>query len=532
MTVASGAILSGNGTAGNSVDVKSGGFLAPAVNTSGTRGDFGVAGTLTVVGAVNLETGSALDFDLSSMAASGNDLISMGGVLSLGSSLTFNFNELSGGLQLNTPYILVSGFTNAPSLTSEVTNFISGLSYTPTYSIVGDALEVSFSTAGPVESTNYYFTGGAGTNVFTTAGNFSDMASAGTTHLTAPGSTSDVFLNATGAANTPATLTTATTINSLTMVTPNSSLGGSGTLTLASTGTALLDSATGATTETVSPTVALGASQTWAVTSSTNTLQIGGPITGAHALTLNGGGTFQFANGNSTYSGGTHVTGNTKLLLANSTGTTTLGSGTLTVDPGSLIGGAGNASGLAAFHIGAGSGGTAQVQVGAGGNDTTGGLTLAASGASDITNANLTFNLNSAIAGQANLLDLDGTPVTLSGSTLTLNLIGTNVIAPGTTYVLIRDSAGFAGLNVPQGQDGMITSGLSIATSTYFGASLGNGGYTTGLYPNSFLVVTDGGTEIEVEVVPEPSTWALILGGLAALVFGQRRKSRQQECKL
>jgi hypothetical protein len=32
--------------------------------------------------------------------------------------------------------------------------------------------------------------------------------------------------------------------------------------------------------------------------------------------------------------------------------------------------------------------------------------------------------------------------------------------------------------------------------------------------------------DIEVEVVPEPSTWAMMIGGLAALVFWQRRKSK------
>jgi hypothetical protein len=31
-----------------------------------------------------------------------------------------------------------------------------------------------------------------------------------------------------------------------------------------------------------------------------------------------------------------------------------------------------------------------------------------------------------------------------------------------------------------------------------------------------------------VEVIPEPGTWALLLGGLAMLVFWQRRKSKSR----
>jgi hypothetical protein len=91
--------------------------------------------------------------------------------------------------------------------------------------------------------------------------------------------------------------------------------------------------------------------------------------------------------------------------------------------------------------------------------------------------------------------------------------------------VLMTDSAGFAGLNLAQGTDGVITSGLTILPNAYFGAQNGSG-QTSGFYSNSVLLVTDGGTEIEIEVVPEPGTWAMMLGGLAMLVVWQRRKSK------
>ena len=54
-------------------------------------------------------------------------------------------------------------------------------------------------------------------------------------------------------------------------------------------------------------------------------------------------------------------------------------------------------------------------------------------------------------------------------------------------------------------------------------------GAPAGWYNNSyvFLVNSGGVDDIEVEVVPEPSTWALMLGGLALLVLWQRRKGQR-----
>jgi hypothetical protein len=58
-----------------------------------------------------------------------------------------------------------------------------------------------------------------------------------------------------------------------------------------------------------------------------------------------------------------------------------------------------------------------------------------------------------------------------------------------------------------------------------FGTTL-DGSY----YANSYLVLyqnTNTGTDdIDVIVVPEPGTWAMMLSGLAVLVFWQRRKSK------
>jgi hypothetical protein len=302
------------------------------------------------------------------------------------------------------------------------------------------------------------------------------------------------------------------------------------TLVGASDGTVtngLTDGATGGTTETVNPVIALGGSQNWTVSNSTNTLTVAKGVTGSsgQTLTLNGPGTFNFSSGSSTGAYNTTVTANTRLLLGNGASGSALGTGTLTVARGATFGGAGQALNMAAFALGSGGTGTTQVQVGAGGTSTNTNLTLTATGASTIANANLTFNLSSTTRGQSNELVLGSTAITLSNTTLTLNITGSSIITAGTSYVLMTDSAGFAGLNVAQGTDGIITSGLTIAPNAFFGTQNGSG-FTSGFYANSFLFVTDGGTEIEVEVVPEPGTWAMMLGGLAMLVIWQRRRGK------
>ncbi len=142
---------------------------------------------------------------------------------------------------------------------------------------------------------------------------------------------------------------------------------------------------------------------------------------------------------------------------------------------------------------------------------------------STIHNANLVFNL--ATNGLSNnVLNLGSTDVNLGSTTLTLNLQGGNIVATGTQYDLINDAGGFSGLTTKMvdGQD-VITGGVSIANSTFFGTPNANG-YTTGFYNGSYLFLTDGGDQIDVEVVPEPGTWAMMLGGLALLVFIQRRR--------
>ena len=126
------AVLSGTGTVGGALTTSSANsnvaHLAPGINVANNLGG---AGTLTIAGNLTIGSGTNIDIDLSSSVSSGDDLLAMsGGTLSLGSSLTFNFNQLSGANTLNTasPYTLISGFTGTPTLpTSFTSTGITGL---------------------------------------------------------------------------------------------------------------------------------------------------------------------------------------------------------------------------------------------------------------------------------------------------------------------------------------------------------------------------------------------------------------------
>lgn len=135
------ATISGTGIATGAVTVTAASNITPA--TAGTAGtlSLGTTGGLTL-------TSATLHYDLATTNAVGggvNDLVSTS-ALTLG-TLVFNFNELGGSLDATGDlYTLISGTAvptgfNAADIT---TSFSSGPTYTPTYSIQGDNLDVSF----------------------------------------------------------------------------------------------------------------------------------------------------------------------------------------------------------------------------------------------------------------------------------------------------------------------------------------------------------------------------------------------------
>jgi hypothetical protein len=170
-------------------------------------------------------------------------------------------------------------------------------------------------------------------------------------------------------------------------------------------------------------------------------------------------------------------------------------------------------------------------------------MNLSATGVSSIGAANLVFNINSNVAGQGNQLNVGGTAITFNtvggmNTTLTLNVEGNTYIAGYTSYVLVagtgtttmgdtitptETSGQYAGLETfinSKGQEQIVTGSTSNLSLSFSDPT------QAGFYASSYLFIVDNGgvDDIDVEVVPEPGTWAMLLGGLALLVFIQRRR--------
>ncbi len=589
------ATLSGSGTINGAVTTSSAngniGHIAPSINISG---NFGVAGTLHIGGAVTLGSGTALDFDLSSGSSSGNDLISMtgtgaNGVLTIGGVVTVNFNAL-GTLALGSPtsndYTLISGATSSSGLI--LSNFtagpIIGSSDTANFFISGNTLEVYF-TSNSIATAAYF--NGLG-NDMNTAGNFDGAATGNSANSAAPTGVTNVFFSSNRNTSTAPNISAPLTVNSVNFGTGSgtnsgitvSSTNTSDTLTIqASTANGNASGngitiAAGGGNDAISAPVVLGASQTWTSTDATSTLTVSGQVSGiGFALTKAGAGAVVLSNAaGNTYTGGTVVNAGT-LFVNNTTsqGGSGTGSGSVTVNNGGTLAGSGNISTSAGVTINGGST-LASGPVQSGTSVTGPGLTftntsVTVSGTT-LAPANLAFALGSGTTAGAGFHTF-GTPntnttfLTLTGSTV-INFAGTESVSLtdltngslalrlGTPYLLISASsdAAYSGLVTMTGFGASAVYTLDgngyvvgVAANGYTGGSGINGinssdftsisinqygpdGVTPlangAIYPSPVLFLNNG----DLEVVPEPGTWAMMLGGLAVLVVWNRRKSR------
>ena len=304
---------------------------------------------------------------------------------------------------------------------------------------------------------------------------------------------------------------------------------------------------------------------------SSGSLTVGAVIvdgTSSGAISKAGAGALILTNAN-TYSGGTTVTAG-NLYVNNTTGSGT-GTGSVSVsNSGTTLAGTGSISGAVSLSSGSTlySGGLASgtPAVSANTSSSTTGLTLSSS--LGVNSANLTFALGTDTTSGGSSYNFAnpsynstymnvGGVVTFSGSdSVSLvdltNTTGTNgslTLRTGTPYVLIHDSmgdAGFSGLVTVSGfgantvytldgngyvvgvaDAGWAPSDGSTDTTAIQINQFGANGVTAltpgngGIYNAPVLYLENG----NLEVVPEPGTWALMIGGLALLIIIQRRRA-------
>jgi len=307
----------------------------------------------------------------------------------------------------------------------------------------------------------------------------------------------------------------------LNAITFNNTSGGSytvaagtgGTVHLDATGTATVTNSSG--NNTISAPVELDSAAATSVAGG-STLTLSGTVSdsGTQTLAINGPGNTVLSAAN-TYHGTTTVNSGT-LTVSNGTNGSATGLGALIVASSGTLAGAGQIN-ASSFAI------NGKLIVGSGA-DTTSQTTLTGSGSNTITNATLSFNLSSATVGQANVLNVGNSAITFSNSTLALN-VGAGVIPANSDYVLVAGTGTnqYSGLTLQSETIGgqtlnVIVGGLSLT----WAPAAANSWYAS----NSVLFLnTSGGVDdIEVDVVPEPGTWALMLGGFAMLIAWQRRK--------
>jgi autotransporter-associated beta strand protein len=215
---------------------------------------------------------------------------------------------------------------------------------------------------------------------------------------------------------------------------------------------------------------------------------IGGKNPGTLALTKTGDGTLSLTGAN-TYSGATTVSAGTLVVGGSLTSA-------ITVNTGGTLAGNGSTTGAVAINNGFISPGNS-----VGTFTTTSSLSIA-------TNGVYTFELNSDTS-TADKIVANGISL-LSGSTITFTDLGSTPLALGTTFTILDNtSAGaisgtFA--NLTNGQ--IVAIGPNSYQASYFGGT-----------PANNLILT--------AVVPEPSTWAMLVVGAGLLVGAQRLRRKQ-----
>jgi fibronectin-binding autotransporter adhesin len=304
---------------------------------------------------------------------------------------------------------------------------------------------------------------------------------------------------------------------------------------------------------TISAPVSLTTSANVAVASGQQ-ITFSGAVSGSGTgLALTGAGTTALTNatGNS-YTGGTSVTAG-KLFINNTSGSAT-GTGAVTVSgSGTVLKGRGEIDGAVSLSSGANlySGSTAT------GTGVGSGMTLTSTLA--VSSSSLTFQLNNGVTTATYANPNTTTSFLNLGTTGSISFSGTDAInlvdltngnlmtlrMNATPYLLISaaSDAMFNNLVTMNSTGQLALDGNGTVLGVWQGGALTN--YTAltinqfgsdGVTPLAHATTADPGYYApslylingDLEVVPEPSTWALMIGGLALLVMIQSRRNIQR----
>jgi autotransporter-associated beta strand protein len=229
--------------------------------------------------------------------------------------------------------------------------------------------------------------------------------------------------------------------------------------------------------------------------------RISGAITGgaaSSALTKVGTGTLELTNNSNAYTGGTVVNAGT--LLVNNTSGSGTGTGSLSVSAGAILGGNGSISGTTTI--------SGSLRPG----NSIGTLT--------VTN-DVTWN-----AGDAWVFELGSAATTMAlagNGTSTQDMLnitgGTSDFLKGSGSTWTFDFAGGGALGWYKLVDWAGTTDFNVGLNNQFSATNLGGGYT------GAFTVDSATSALYLNVVPEPSTWALLAFSLTTVMVLRRRRN-------
>jgi fibronectin-binding autotransporter adhesin len=459
-TIAGGATLA-IGQNANATTNTLGGSLTLSAGSALTMAD-GFTSTLAVTGATTFGgTGSStLNFDLGGTAA---DRINSTGIATISAAgETISISPVGATAPTPGAYNLITGGAGSalatnPFALSTTKVYFAGTPFT--LSLANTATAVDLNVAAFTGLDTAYWKGDlSGLWNDLSAGSNWDTTQAGAIDAAAiPTAVTDVYINATGAANLSNTLGQDFTINSLnyTAASTASTVGAGNTLTLSAAGAGNIgiNVAAGAAAHAFNANIALAQNQTWN-NSSANTLTIGGGITGAGVLTKTGTGAVALAGSYAGHTGGLVVNGG-KIILTGAYNTAggqvslgnTAGTGLLNINGGSLTVTRGATP---AVSIGNTSGGVGAMNMSSGALNITSELWLgtAAGGYGAYTQTGGSANIGSWLAlgrGGNGVLNVGGGTLNVLKDNIT---IGTASTGPVNTLGNTNNVANFGGSSV------------------------------------------------------------------------------------